>query len=88
MTEPDPLEEIAGAILDGTPLDWGEISASMAQQDAQLLRELQILATVKHVASGPPAAAGSLVQWGPLRVLDCVGQGAFGEVYRAWDTRL
>ena len=26
--------------------------------------------------------------WGHLRVLEPIGRGAFGEVYRAWDTRL
>jgi Tol biopolymer transport system component/tRNA A-37 threonylcarbamoyl transferase component Bud32 len=32
----------------------------------------------------PPAAA----TWGPLRLLELVGHGAFGDVYRAWDPRL
>jgi serine/threonine-protein kinase len=27
-------------------------------------------------------------QWGHLRVLERIGRGAFGDVYRAWDTRL
>ena len=27
-------------------------------------------------------------QWGHLRLLECIARGAFGEVYRAWDTRL
>lgn len=28
------------------------------------------------------------VQWGPLIVLDKIGHGSFGDVYRAWDPRL
>ncbi len=28
------------------------------------------------------------VQWGPLVVLDKIGRGSFGDVYRAWDPRL
>jgi eukaryotic-like serine/threonine-protein kinase len=26
--------------------------------------------------------------WGPLRLLEHIGEGSFGDVYRAWDTRL
>jgi serine/threonine protein kinase len=26
--------------------------------------------------------------WGPLRIIERVGRGTFGDVYRAWDTRL
>ena len=26
--------------------------------------------------------------WGPLNVLEHIGRGTFGDVYRAWDTRL
>jgi TolB-like protein/tRNA A-37 threonylcarbamoyl transferase component Bud32 len=29
-----------------------------------------------------------LGSWGPLRLLEKIGEGAFGSVYRAWDTRL
>ena len=28
------------------------------------------------------------VEWGPLIVLDKIGRGSFGDVYRAWDPRL
>ncbi|HUF48654.1 MAG TPA: protein kinase [Vicinamibacterales bacterium] len=28
------------------------------------------------------------VHWGSLRLLECIGRGAFGDVYRAWDSRL
>jgi TolB-like protein/predicted Ser/Thr protein kinase len=42
---------------------------------ADTLREL-------HPTLEPPA------QWGHLRIHDRIGQGSFGEVFRAWDTRL
>jgi serine/threonine-protein kinase len=32
--------------------------------------------------------SGRLEQWGPLRIIEQVGRGTFGDVYRAWDTRL
>src|SRR5215831_15936255 len=37
-------------------------------------------------AGRPPAPDGP--RWGPLVLLDRVGEGAFGEVYRAWDVTL
>ena len=36
----------------------------------------------------PAIASRTLTHWGHLRVLERIGRGAFGEVYRAWDTRL
>ena len=35
-----------------------------------------------------PNGANALVQWGHLRLVEKIGPGAFGDVYRAWDTRL
>jgi serine/threonine-protein kinase len=35
-----------------------------------------------------PKVADAPVMWSHLRLVERIGQGAFGEVYRAWDTRL
>lgn len=39
-------------------------------------------------ATSPVDVTSAAPTWGPLRLLECVGEGAFGEVYRAWDPRL
>src|SRR4029453_16330588 len=39
-------------------------------------------------SGGKPGVADPPVLWGPLRLIDNIGRGAFGQVYRAWDTRL
>src|SRR6266568_3254967 len=32
--------------------------------------------------------AGAPTYWGPFRLIEKVGQGGFGQVYRAWDSTL
>lgn len=83
------LEELADAILDGIAIDWAAIEPRAQQTEKALLEQLKTLATLRS-AGRPPASANRLERrcWGHLRLLECVGRGAFGEVYRAWDTRL
>ena len=44
-----------------------------------------------QIRAAPTAALDPgvrLEHWGPLRIIEQVGRGTFGDVYRAWDTRL
>ena len=97
--DPHPeLIDLAAAIADGTPVDWSaaETGASAEERHRlQALRLLERVADVHHRAEpgdlphhdgaepAPPPAF-----WGPLRIVDRLGRGAFSEVYRAWDERL
>ena len=94
------VADLAGALLDGTPIDWTAAESSADETNRPLLAELRVLATLAdlHRRLPVPRAAATLtaggdcveqvVHWGHLRVLERIGRGAFGEVYRAWDTRL
>jgi serine/threonine-protein kinase len=46
--------------------------------------------TLSHIppSRGEPKVADAPVMWSHLRLVERIGRGAFGEVYRAWDTRL
>ena len=44
--------------------------------------------TASMTADVAPGAASIVGTWGPLRLIQRVGQGSFGEVYRAFDTTL
>jgi serine/threonine protein kinase len=99
-TSDDDLIELAGAILDGSAVDWGTVETD-PDVDPDLLHQLRIVADlaqvhrsdpIAHTRRDHPALAGvdpsALPQWGPLLVLERVGHGSFGDVFRAWDTRL
>jgi TolB-like protein/Tfp pilus assembly protein PilF len=60
---------------------------------ADLYRSAAATQSETAIDSGAPEAtprpsSAMPAQWGHLRVLERIGRGAFGDVYRAWDTRL
>jgi TolB-like protein len=75
-----------------------------SEEDRRLLAELRFIhhvarprldrtsSSVGDAASGSEPLStlerGPAELWGPLRLLEHVGRGSFGDVYRAWDTRL
>jgi tetratricopeptide (TPR) repeat protein len=103
MNADDRLHDLAGKILDGSPIDW---RADTAGLDAESIEELRALAAVallhRDLAHSPPetpssdarrAAASTpvdaqRVRWGPLELHEKIGSGTFGDVYRAWEPRL
>ena len=79
----DGLADLAGSVLDGTAVDWDAADSHVSAEAVPVVRHLRSIAAIAraHRAEVPES-------WGPLRVLEAVGRGAYGEVYRAWDSRL
>lgn len=77
------LEAVAAAILDGTPVDWDAADSDAAPPVRPFLRHLKAIAAIADAQRSEMPDT-----WGPLRLLERIGQGAFGDVYRAWDPRL
>lgn len=89
---------LANDVCDGRPVDWERVAPPTASVESRrVVAELRRLASVvdahrtlggeadpaTRLAADPAPAA-----WGPLVLLETVGQGAFGTVYRAWDAQL
>jgi eukaryotic-like serine/threonine-protein kinase len=95
----EPLLDVAAALADGTAVDWDSAGKSIStEEDRRLLAELRFIA---GLVRGPGDSSGVLTpdgsatkpqasgdSWGPLKILEHVGRGTFGDVYRAWDSRL
>ena len=75
MNDDPALTELAGAILDGTPIDWDAVDLDATPPDRPLVRHLKAIAAIAGAQS-----AGMPEMWGPLRLLERIGQGAFGDV--------
>jgi len=91
MLERDPLADLAGTLESGGPVDWNALLAS--EGDARRRAEVRALQDVQRIAEfhhGLQRVASEALPrpWGELLILERVGGGTHGEVYRAWDPAL
>jgi tRNA A-37 threonylcarbamoyl transferase component Bud32 len=96
------LLQVATAVSDGVAVDWAHFSMPQAPSQATaVLREMAVLdriaqfhrkdiesATPTDVRRGNETQALEHEVWGHLRLLEKIGKGTFGVVYRARDTKL
>ena len=96
--------ELLETIADGGSVDWEAITARLDdERERRLARHLRLVSAVADVHRSTPAEDDESVVpsavaitdeidvrpcWGHLRLLNRIGEGTFGEVYRAHDTWL
>lgn len=82
----DRFLELAADILEGTPVAWDTLPEPVSAFDRGFLNQLRVLAEVTRLHRLAQSPVGGA--WGSLRVVEHIGAGTFGDVYRAIDPEL
>ncbi len=99
--DPLRLDALLESVADGSDVDWDAAEAAADENQKRIVRNLRLVASIARVhrsisdeVSDPPtpppglpaaAMAPGEGQWGHLVILETIGEGSFGEVYRARD---
>ena len=84
-------------VSDGRTVDWDAVDHRATDEEARnIVENLKRLEAVIHGhrsaddadGRGAPAVEPPTSHWHHLVLFERVGRGAFGDVYRAWDTKL
>ena len=96
----EPLLDAAARIADGENIDMASITSGLpSEEDRATAEELALVAKIAaghrqlhHLLPDVPDTPQDLMpdraRWAHLELLNIVGRGSYGTVYRAWDTRL
>src|SRR3954453_19240060 len=97
------LLSLAESIADGAPIDWDAAEAGASERDRVLIGQLRVLSDLAGLhrslpaavseprvatAERHPLAAPAIGNWAHVALLERLGGGTFGDVYRAWDRHL
>jgi len=101
--EEKKLLEIAALVSDGQAVDWENAERSMTdREDRRVIRHLRVVQSLAEAHSTPGDQTTDFVdgtvtsacvtpdieRWGRLEIREQLGQGSFGQVFRAWDANL
>ena len=79
----DPqLLSIAGSISDREQVNWDDLKREVPADQAAVVEQLRFVESVARLGEDTPET------WGPYAIVGEIGRGAFGTVYRAFDSEL
>ena len=94
----DAVARLAVSVADGDAIDWSRADADLAHNERRLLRHLRLVESIATLHRSAPAehtpefetvsSEPEGPRWGPLVVLERIGEGASSDVFRAWDSGL
>ena len=89
----DPFDELVERVSDGGAVDWDQARTEHAEpaerERLEALSEVARIAEFSRRVQRDPSEAGAAPQdWGPLMLLERIGAGTSGVVWRAWDPQL
>ncbi|MBI4484705.1 MAG: protein kinase, partial [Acidobacteria bacterium] len=97
------LLTLAESVADGALVDWAAAERAATPDDQAVIQQLRVLADLAmlHRSLPPPtltatarrastrsSSTPAIGTWAHLALLERLGRGMFGEVYRAWDRHL
>ena len=101
MPSPEALLPLAESVADGSSVDWHEAEVRATTDEQAVIRQLRVLANLAALHRKLPAAPSDAMlatartgfrpaigKWAELSLVERLGGGTFGEVYRAWDQHL
>src|SRR6185503_17150626 len=92
----DSVDRLTGSVSDGKPVDWEavELDPELDSDTVRMMRDVARIAEYNRAlqqsesAPSPSTTAPPLERWRDLTLMEPIGAGARGEVWRAWDSTL
>ncbi|MFC3192821.1 protein kinase [Marinicella sediminis] len=93
MSQEDILEQLADSLADDLVIDW-QLATTLDDQSETVIQNLAVLGQIAQLQGQTRVfsdtkpygqAVDSAFRWGHLHVLESIGSGVYGEVFRAHD---